>query len=129
MAEPRWLPRTVLDAVHRGMIEEHGGSYGVRDEGLIESALARPRNRWGYDPGVEPAELAAAYGFGLAKNHGFVDGNKRAAFMAMYVFLGMNGLELDAPEPEVVRVMEGVAGGAVSEDELAGWIRAHVQGA
>lgn len=127
MREPRWLSRRTLEAVHRELIQEHGGAYGVRDEGLIESALARPRNRLAYaDAAVDLADLAAAYGYGLARNHGFVDGNKRAAFMGMYVFTGLNGFEIDAPEPEVVRLMEGVAGGEMSEPKLAGWIREHL---
>jgi death-on-curing protein len=95
----------------------------VRDRGLIESALARPLQRWTYDESADLANLAASYGFGLAKNHGFVDGNKRVAFMALYVFLGLNGRDLDAPEPEVVSVMLAVAGGELGEDELAAWVR------
>lgn len=128
MEEPVWLSRRIVDTLHREMVEEHGGRYGVRDEGLVESAIARPRNRWGYAQGeVDLAGLAAAYAYGLTKNHGYVDGNKRVGFMAAYVFLDVNGLEIDAPEPEVVERMEGVAGGSVSEPELADWLRAHTR--
>ncbi len=121
--EPVWLSRTLLDVVHADLIAQHGGSTGVRDDGLIESALARPQNTLAYGGAVDLAALAAAYAVGLAKNHGYIDGNKRIAFMAMYVFLGINGVELDAPEPEVVRIMTDVATGAVGEAEMAVWIR------
>lgn len=121
--EPRWLDRTALGQIHRALIGEHGGSTGVRDEGLIESALARPQNKLAYEPDSDLATLAAAYAFGLAKNHGFVDGNKRATFMAAYVFLGLNGVDLIAEEPDVVVTMEGVATGRVSERALGAWIR------
>ena len=95
----------------------------------LESALARPRNRWAYAQEGTPdlAELAAAYGFGLAKNHGFRDGNKRVAFMAMYVFLGLDGQRIVAEEPAVVKLMKDVAAGACSESEWADWLRAHTE--
>lgn len=114
----------MLDAIHEAQLREHGGSPGIRDVGLLESALARPRHKFAYMAGADLATLAAAYAFGLARNHGFVDGNKRAAFMAAYVFLGLNGQELDAAEPEVVTTMESVAAGRLTEAGLAGWIRA-----
>ena len=123
MSEPLWLSRIALEAIHEGQIREHGGSHGVRDEGLLESVLGRPRHRHIYEPDADLASLAAAYGFGICKNHPFVDGNKRTALMAMYAFLEVNGFELDAPEPEAVQVMLGVADGSVDEDALAGWIR------
>src|SRR6184192_1067209 len=113
----------MLDAIHDAQLREHGGSLGIRDEGLLESALARPRNKFAYARQPDLATLAAAYAFGLAKNHGFVDGNKRAAFMAAYVFLGLNGQDLEAAEPDVVETMEGVADGRVSERALAAWMR------
>ena len=122
MTEPRWPPRQTIDAIHAELISEHGGSFGVRDEGLIESALARPRNRWAYGESDLPT-LAAAYLFGLAKNHGYIDGNKRVAFMAAYVFLYQNGLELDAPEPEAYTVVAEVASGVETEEGLVTWIR------
>lgn len=124
MAEPRWLTRSTVRALHRMQIEEHGGSHGLRDDGLLDSALARPRQKHAYEPGSDLATLAAAYSFGLAKNHAFVDGNKRIAFVAMYVFLGLNGFDLDAPEPEVVTTMENVAAGITDEVALAVWLRA-----
>jgi death-on-curing protein len=125
-AEPIWLTRIAVGAMHAEMIREHGGSYGVRDDGLIESALARPQNRWGYGE-TELAGLAAAYGFGLAKNHGFIDGNKRVALMAAYAFLYANGLDLDVAEPEAHAVFNDLAAGELGEEELAAWIRSHVQ--
>lgn len=125
LGEPRWLSRLIVDTLHQEMIREHGGSYGVREAGLIESALSRPRNRWSYEPGADLAVLAAAYGFGLARNHGYIDGNKRVAFMSLYVFLGLNGLELEVSEIEVVAIMTSVADGSLPEEELAAWIRTH----
>lgn len=122
--KPRWITRTALAAIHSAQIREHGGGSGVRDEGLIESALARPRQKWNYDNAVDLATLAAAYAFGLTKNHGFVDGNKRVAFMAAYSFLGLNGYDFDAPEPDVVTTIERVAAGRLSEPKLAEWFRA-----
>jgi len=113
----------MLDAIHDAQLREHGGSLGIRDEGLLESALARPRHKFAYARRPDLATLAAAYAFGLAKNHGFVDGNKRAAFMAAYVFLGLNGQDLEAAEPDVVTTMESVADGRVTEAGLAEWIR------
>jgi death on curing protein len=125
--EPRWLTRQMLDAMHEAQLREHGGMPGVRDEALVESALARPRNKIAYSAKRDWAVLAAAYAFGLAKNHGFIDGNKRIAFVAAYVFLGLNGHELDATESEVVAIMEGVAAGTVKESALAKWFRARIR--
>lgn len=113
----------MLDAIHEAQIREHGGSLGVRDEGLLEPALARPQHKFVYARKADWATLAAAYAFGLAKNHGFVDGNKRVAFMTAYVFLGLNGYDLDAGEPEIVATMEGVAASTVTEAALAKWFR------
>jgi death-on-curing protein len=113
----------MLEAVHDAQLREHGGSPGVRDSGVLESALARPQHKYAYARGVDLATLAAAYAFGLARNHGFVDGNKRAAFMAAYVFLGLNGHDVDATEPDVVATMERVADGRLTEAALAIWIR------
>lgn len=123
--EPRWISRTAVEAIHAAQIREHGGTSGIRDADMIESARARPRQKWNYDD-ADLATLAAAYAFGLAKNHGFVDGNKRVAFMTAYSFLGINGYDLDAAEPEVVGTIEGVATGRVSEAKLAEWFRAHL---
>ncbi len=126
MDEPRWLDRRVLEVIHSDQILEHGGALGVRDEGLLEAALARPRHQWSYDPSCDLASLAAAYCFGAAKNHAFVDGNKRTALAAAYTFLAINGLELEAPEPEATNMVLGVADGSVTEASLAAWIRARV---
>jgi death on curing protein len=121
---PRWLTKQMVLALQRAQLAEHGGSPGVRDDGLLESALARPEQKLAYEPESDLAILAAAYGFGLAKNHAFVDGNKRAAFMAMYMFLGLNGYDFEAPEPDVVRTIERLAAGRVTERQLAEWVRA-----
>ena len=123
MAQPVWVERIVVDIIHHDQLLQHGGRPGVRDENALESALARPRNKFAYDPDSDLATVAAAYGFGLATGHGYIDGNKRVAFMVMYVFLDLNGWDLDAPEPEVVDTMRGVADGRVSENELADWVR------
>jgi len=117
----------MLDAIHQAQLREHGGAAGVRDEGLLESALARPQHKFAYGKKADWATLAGAYAFGLAKNHGFVDGNKRVAFVAAYVFLGLNGYDLDATEPEVVASMEDVAAGTVTESALAKWFRARIR--
>ena len=121
MTEPQWLGVAAIKAVHEELIREHGGLSGIRDEGLLESALARPQNQFAYG---EPklADLAAAYAFGIARNHPFVDGNKRTALMAAYIFLGLNGVELSAPEAEAVIAIQALAAGDMSEAELARWL-------
>jgi death-on-curing protein len=113
----------MVGAIHFDQLQRHGGPQGVRDEGVIQSALARPRNKWAYEPQPDLATLAAAYGFGLTRNHGFIDGHKRVAFMAMYVFLGLNGHEIKASEAAVVVVMREVAASTRTEEDLAAWIR------
>ena len=125
-AEPKWLTRAMVDVFQIDLIRQHGGSPGVRDGGLIDSALARPLNRFAYETDVDVIDLAASYAVGLAKNHGYIDGNKRVAFMAMYVFLRINGIRLVAPEPDAVRVMLDVATGALDERTLAAWLRENV---
>ncbi|HET7274090.1 MAG TPA: type II toxin-antitoxin system death-on-curing family toxin [Longimicrobiaceae bacterium] len=127
MRAPLWLSGEFVDHVHAQLIREHGGSYGIRDRGLIESALARPRNRWQYENRTDLAALAAAYAFGLARNHGYVDGNKRVAFMAAYSFLDANGLHLTASEAEAYAVFLDLAAGNLSEDDLTLWLRASVE--
>jgi death-on-curing protein len=124
---PKWLTRRMLDGVHDAQLREHGGSLGVRDEGLLEAALARPQQKWAHANMPDLAMVAAAYTFGLAKNHVYVDGIKRVAFMAAYVFLGLNGKDLDALEPDVATTMERVADGRLAEAGLAEWFRAHLQ--
>jgi death on curing protein len=125
-AEPTWIQRDALDAIHQELIRRDGGLHGVRDEGLLDSALARPQNKLAYEPESDLAALAASYGMGLAKNHAYLDGNKRIAFMAMYVFLGLNGWELEVPEPEAVLVMLEVASGVRDEASLGEWLRTHL---
>ena len=124
--EPIWLERVVLDAIHLDQLREHGGLHGIRDENTLESALARARSKWAYDGIEDLPTLAAAYGYGLATSHPYRDGNKRIAFLSMVVFLGLNGWDLDAPEPEVVATLVAVASGRCSEAELADWLRVHV---
>jgi len=124
--EPTWLNRAIVEALHADQIMEHGGSAGVRDEGMLDSALARPQQKWHYEPSTDLATLSAAYAFGIAKNHPFVDGNKRAALVSAYTFLALNHFELEAPEPEAVTIILGLADGSLSEDDLAAWIRAHL---
>jgi death-on-curing protein len=123
--EPRWLPRVVVDAIHNDQIREHGGLPAVRDDNLLESALARPQQQWHYRETTDIPALAAAYGFGLVKKHPYRDGNKRIGFLAMVTFLGLNGHELHATDAEVVAEIPGLAAGDVSEESLAGWIRQH----
>jgi len=123
---PRWVSRAVVDAIHSDLIQKHGGSRGVRDVPLLESALDRPRNRHLYDPDADLADLAAAYSVGIATNHAFIDGNKRTAFQVMYVFLGLNGYRIVASEPAVVALMVDVAAGTIDEVGLAEWCRVNV---
>lgn len=125
MNEPRWLSATMIRAIHTSQVKEHGGSLGLRDKGLLDSALDRPRNRFHYEPEADLIDLAAFYGFGLVRNHPFVDGNKRVAFQAMYVFLGLNGLRIEAAEPEVVRIILALAAGELQERDLSEWLRQH----
>ena len=123
--EPRWVSRIVADAVQTDMLLTHGGMLGLRDDNSLESALARPRQLLAYAPDADLPALAAAYGYGLARNHPYNDGNKRVAFGVMAVFLGLNGLELTASEAEVVTTMIALASGELDEDTLADWIRLH----
>ena len=115
-----------VDAMHYDQLQQHGGPFGIKDENALESALARPRHKWAYEPESDLCALAAAYGYGLANNHAYSDGNKRIAFVAMYTFLGVNGWEILAPEPQVVQLMVDVASGMCDEVELATWLREHL---
>lgn len=121
--EPRWVDRLVVEAVQFDLILTHGGMPGLREEGALESALARPKQRLSYQPDSDLPALAAAYGYGLARNHPFNDGNKRIGFVTMAVFLGLNGHEIEAPEDEVVANIVNLAAGDLSEEELADWVR------
>lgn len=124
--EPRWLSRVVVDAIHADQLREHGGLPGVRDENVLESALARPRQKWAYGNERDLSSLAAAYGFGLVRNHPYRDGNKRIGFLALATFLGINHHELDVTDAEVVTEMLRLATGDIGEEDLASWIRAHL---
>ena len=126
MREPRWVPHLVVEATHLDQLREHGGLLGLRDENGLGTALARPRQQWNYDSDADLAGLAAAYAFGIATAHPFNDGNKRSAFLTMAVFLGLNGKELDATEPEIVQVMTALAAGSLKEPQLAVWVRNHL---
>ncbi|MHB1136615.1 MAG: type II toxin-antitoxin system death-on-curing family toxin [Coriobacteriia bacterium] len=123
--EPRWVTRVVVDAIQTDMLLTHGGMPGLRNENLLESALARPRQMLAYTPEADLAALAAAYGYGLARNHAYNDGNKRVAFVVMAVFLGLNGREFTASEADVVTTIVALASGKLDEETLADWIRLH----
>lgn len=125
-AEPTWLTRIVVDAIHLDQIREHGGPPGLRDEGGLESALARPPHKWLYEHGVDLPALAAAYGFGLARNHPYVDGNKRVALVAMLTFLAVNGLAVEATDEDVLTALLALAAGRLSEPALADWLRSRI---
>jgi len=109
--------------MHVDQVREHGGQLGLRDAALLESALARPQHVWSYESGADLAQFAAEYAFGLAKNHAFMDGNKRIALVAANVFLILNGFEIDASEPAVVDVMLRLADGRMSRPKFAEWLR------
>jgi death-on-curing protein len=122
MSEPEWLDTTIVLDVHAEQLALFGGADGVRDLGLLESALGRPLNKFTYGE-TDLAALAAAYAFGIARNHPFVDGNKRAAFASLIVFLGLNGIDFDVPPQEATAIILSMAAGEVSEESLARWIR------
>lgn len=126
MSEPQWLDIDIVLDFHAEQLALFGGPDGVRDLGLLESALARPVNKFAYGE-TDFAALAAAYGFGIAKNHPFVDGNKRTALASMIVFLGLNQLELDAPQEAVTAIVLSLAAGEITEEVLARWIAAHIR--
>jgi len=122
VSELRWLDATIVLDVHAEQLALFGGADGVRDLGLLESALARPLNKFAYGETDLPV-LAAAYAFGLARNHPFVDGNKRSAFASVIVFLGLNGIDFDVPPEQATAMFLALAAGEVSEESLARWIR------
>jgi len=122
MTEPVWLPTDLVIAIHEEQLRRFGGPPGIRDHGLLESALGRPLNKYAYGS-EDLATLAAAYAFGLARNHAFVDGNKRIAFLAMVTFLGLNDIDFAVPEADAVVIMLAVAAGEVDEEGLTRWIR------
>jgi len=122
--QPKWLTRVVIDAIHNDQIREHGGLAGVRDENALESALARPQQKWHHADRPDVPMLAATYAFGFVKNHPYRDGNKRIGFLAMVTFLGLNGYGFDATDAEVVAEFLSLADGSVLEQDLTEWIRA-----
>lgn len=121
-----WVPLDAVLAIHDEQISEHGGIRGVRDLAVIDSALARPRNLVAYGK-PDAANLAAAYGFGLCNNHGFLDGNKRTAYVVAETFLDLNGYAMDAPDDGVVNTMLAVASGGMPEEKLTNWFRSFIK--
>lgn len=121
--EPIWLEKTALIALHDRSLALHGGPSGIRDEGLLESALQRPQNRFFYEGETDIAVLAATYAVGVAGNHPFVDGNKRAAYQAMILFLALNDRPLQPDRLDAIKTMFAVAAGEIDIDRLAAWIR------
>jgi death-on-curing protein len=120
--EPAWVTYDQIIAMHSRQLRRFGGAPGLRDEGMLQSAIQRPINKWQYEQVALP-DLAAAYAYGLAKNHAVVDGNKRIAFMAMMVFLRKNGVRLAPSQAHATKIILALAAGEVSEDSLARWIR------
>ena len=124
MSEPTWLLRSVIAAIHDMQIAEHGGAPGLRDAGMLDSAVARPATLYGYGE-TDIFRLATAYAFSLVRNHPFVDGNKRSAFLAAYVFLRINGYAVVADEAGAATMTLALAAGEITEDEFAAWLRAN----
>ncbi|ETR78612.1 cytochrome C biogenesis protein CcmH [Afipia sp. P52-10] len=121
MDEPFWLTREIIVAIHDEQLAIHGGASGLRDEGMLASAIERPRNRWLYEQ-PKLADLAAAYAFGLARNPPFINGNKRTSLLALCTFLGVNGVDFIVPEAEAAAIILALAAGEVSGENLARWI-------
>jgi death-on-curing protein len=121
-----WVADSVVTAIHEAQLAEHGGIAGIRDEGLLSSALARPRNLEAYGDKPNVAELAASYAFGIARNHAFLDGNKRTAFVVMELFLNLNGRELNADDADCITTMLALAAGDLSEKSLVSWLLQHI---
>ena len=127
MSDWRFLDRVLVLAIHEEQLAQHGGGIGLRDAGLLESALARPVNTAAYNTDADVAALAAAYAFGIAKNHPFIDGNKRTAYVAMELFLMDNGYALTASDEESLLTMLRLAAGEMGEDAYADWIRGRIE--
>ncbi len=123
MIEPVWIPKEVVLALHQRQVDEHGGDAGIRDETLLESALARPLQRYAYDSSADLCALAASYAKGLAKNHPFIDGNKRTAFVTYRLFLLRNGINATAAQDERYATALGLAAGEMEEEAFATWLR------
>ena len=122
--EPTWILENVVLALHERQLAEHGGGSGIRDRGLLESALGAPRNKYHYEKS-ELTELAASYAFSLARNHPFVDGNKRTAYVCMRLFLKLNGLDLLASKEDKIHVMLDLASGKIDGEGVTAWLRQH----
>lgn len=122
MPEPIWIPREMVLAMHLRQLAEHGGGQGVRDDGLLDSALQRPQNKIAYES-PDLAELAAAYAFGIARNHPFIDGNKRTALVTSFTFLYVNGLKVITSQEENTKKFMALAAGTIEEKELADWFK------
>lgn len=122
MKEPVWVLHEVVISIHQMLLAEHGGAPGIRDQALLESALNRPQQRYIYDENTSLFSLASAYGYGIARNHPFVDGNKRVALTVAAIFLEINGYSLNAPEPNTVVIIEELAAGKLTEDDFSGWL-------
>jgi death-on-curing protein len=122
VSELRWVPKHLALRWHARLLERYGGATGVRDEGLLEAALARPRTIFGYEPNTSLAGLAAAYAYGLTQNHPFIDGNKRTAFAVLVSFLAANGFRLDVSEQEATRIMLALSARTITESDLAEWL-------
>ena len=123
----KWIDEEVVRAIHEAQLDEHGGGTGLRDEGALSSALARAKNRVAYGEAADAAALAAAYAHGIARNHPFVDGNKRVALVVMELFLELNGWLLAADDVACVVAMQSLAAGRMAEEELAEWLRNHIE--
>lgn len=128
MDDPIWITRELALAIHSRQLAEHGGADGVRDEGLLDSALGRPRNRFAYeDPTPDIPALAASYAFGIARNHAFIDGNKRTAYVVCRTFLILNGFDLTVDRVERYTTFVALAAGSMTEPELTAWLSSHVK--
>ena len=127
MTDPVWITTLGFLYLHEETLAFHGGKSGLRDMGLLESAISRAQNIFVYEGINDPARLAAAYAFGLTRNHPFFDGNKRAAFAAIGLFLGKNGFRFTAQQNDAIRVLNALAAGTLSEEELATWIQRHLE--
>lgn len=120
--EPEWMAEETVLTLHREQLDEHGGGDGVRDMGLLQSALARPQNAFHYNQVNSLAKLAACYGFGIAKNHAFIDGNKRTAYVVMRAFLVLNGFDINATKEEKYLTVYDLAQGELTEEQLSNWL-------
>jgi len=127
MSEPRWIAKQAVFLLHAESLAEHGGAEGIRDEGALESALVKPINQYTYAGTSDMSVLAAAYAAGLSRNHPFLDGNIRAAFITICLVLALNWLRLVATQVDAARVMLALAAGQLSEAELAEWVQSHLE--